>query len=292
MAIRKIEKGLSKLDYHHLKNNYNDSNPYNASHEANLPTNFELKTITLEDIDQGLFIEFNKRFVIRDKQMPLISGDAEIASISMQNYEQFDTEKGYLNPPFLIFTRTAAEKKFRTNPTYKKVLYSVPKKKAQGVVFEEYISEGPINYELTYEFKFVTDFRESVNQMEQQLNAYFRNKRNIFTVNSERFSVGPTDQNKVGDLEIMNREELSMNTLYVLTFNLKVWCYTFDASTVQKRERPNSYSLNMVVKNDDGDVLGETVDKIQVEQFDITDKYPMHPTDEQDAERMRPKPNA
>lgn len=275
MAIRKINKELKKSEYHHLKNNYNDSNVYNPSHDANLPTNFELKTITLEDIDQGVYIEFNKRFNIRGKLMPLIPGDAEVTSIHMQNFEQFDAEKGYLNGPFLIYTRTSTEKRFRTNPAYKKLLYAIPKKKAQGIVIEEYIGEGPISYELMYEFKFVSDFRESMNQMEEQLNDYFRNKRNIFTVNNERFSIGPADQNKIGQLELLNREEAAQRTLYVLTFNLKVWCYTFDASRVQKRERPNTYNIDIVVKDSKEQVIDEST---YIEKYEMdNDPFVEHP---------------
>jgi hypothetical protein len=283
MAIRKINKGLKKSDYHHLKNNYNDSNPYNPSHEANLPTNFELKTITLEDVDQGLWIEFNKRFTVRGKQMPLIPGDAEVTSMHMQNFEQFDVEKGYLNGPFLIYTRVSTEKKFRTNPGYKKVLYTVPKMKAQGVVIEEYIGEGPINYELIYEFKFITDFREGMNQFEEQLNDYFRNKRNIFQVNNERFSVGPVEQGKIGDLEMINKEDVGLRSLYVFTFRLKVWCYTIDASKVQKRERPNTFSIDIVVKNDKDEVVEENSENITIERFE-TNNTPWfeHPDDEKE----------
>lgn len=237
-------------------------------------------TITLEDVDQGLWIEFNKRFVIMGKQMPLIPGDAEVTSIHMQNFEQFDMEKGYLNGPFLIFTRTSTEKKFRTNPGYKKVLYTVPKMKAQGVVIEEYIGEGPINYELVYDFKFVSNFREAMNQMEEQLNNYFRNKRNIFTVNNERFSIGPTDQGKIGDLEMVNKEDGSQRTLYVLNFRLKVWCYTFDASKVQKRERPNTFQIDIIVKDDKDVVIEENSDKITIEHQGIyTDPWHKHEVD-------------
>jgi hypothetical protein len=64
MAIRKPNwnENFGKTDYKHLKSNYNDSNIRNSSHNANLPTNFNLKTITLEDCDRAVYEEFNKRF--------------------------------------------------------------------------------------------------------------------------------------------------------------------------------------------------------------------------------------
>ena len=179
---------------------FNDSNDMNVSHKVDQPTNFNLSAITLEDIDQGIFREFDKRFVIGDKIMALYSGDAETTSLPMMNAENYDVAKGFLSWPFLIYTRTDTKKIWRTSPAYKKVMYAVPKKKAQGIVIEEYISEGPINYELLYEFKFITYFREHCNQMEEQMNFYFRNKRSTFNVGTEKFTIGPENKDNLGTI--------------------------------------------------------------------------------------------
>lgn len=248
---------------------YNDSNKHNSSHKVTIPTNFNLPSITLEDIDQGVFQEFNNRFIVDGKQMPLFNGDAETTSLPFMNEEKFDHQKGFLAWPFFVFTRTSTNKMFRTSPAFKQVLYAVPKKKAQGIVIEEYISTGPINYELEYEFKFITYFREECNNMEEQMNAYFKNKRNVFVVCNERFSIGPVNKDKIGSIEMIGRDEASQITMYVITFNLKVWAWTRDMQDMQKRERPNSYTLTFAVKDKIGDDCIRTTDVIQLEQFTI-----------------------
>lgn len=252
----------------------NTSNPHNSSHQEDTPTDFNLSTITLEDIDQGVFQEFHNRFVIDDRNMALFSGDAETTSLPMMNYEQYDQEKGFLNWPFFVYTRTESNKILRTNPSYKQVIYATPKKKAQGIVIEEYITEGPINYELIYEFKFITYFREEANAMEQQMNYYFRNKRNIIVVGKERFSIGPA-QNPLCTIDLVSRNEAAQITMYVLNFKLKLWCWTRDLLTMQKRERPNSYSFNFVVKDGSPEAQTSRIvskESINLEQYVVTNK--------------------
>jgi hypothetical protein len=128
MPIRKrsINDAKGYTDYTHLKSNYNDSNISNYSHYSNLPTNFNLKEITLEDCDRAVFEEFNKRFKVGEKWIGLILLDAELTSIHMQNFEQFDLDKGYLNGPFFTIFRNKTLPKYRTNPSYKPVVYVVP----------------------------------------------------------------------------------------------------------------------------------------------------------------------
>lgn len=247
----------------------NTSNKHNASHQAELPTNFNLAAITLESIDQGVYQEFNNRFVIGDKNMVLFSGDAETTSLPMMNFESFDQGKGFLNWPFFVFTRTETNKVLRTSPTFKQVLFAVPKMKAQGIVIEEYLSEGPINYELIYDFKFITYFREEANQMEQQMNHYFRGKRNIIEICKERFSVGPAQQ-QLCTLDMVNRDEAAQMTMYVLTMKLKVWCWTRRGSEdMQKRERPNSYSFEFIIKDKGKKNNNTAANAINVEEFVI-----------------------
>ena len=71
---RSINSQGAYSDYPHLVSNYNDSNINNPSQQANLPTNYELKSITLEDCDRSVYEELNKRFRVGEKQMPLIYG--------------------------------------------------------------------------------------------------------------------------------------------------------------------------------------------------------------------------
>lgn len=253
----------------------NTSNPHNSSHKQDTPTNFELAAITLEDIDQGVFQEFHNRFVIDDKNMALFCGDAETTSLPMMNYESFDQEKGFLNWPFFVYTRKESNKVLRTNPSYKQVVYAVPKKKAQGIVIEEYITEGPINYELIYDFKFITYFREEANAMEMQMNHYFRNKRNVIVVQKERFSIGPAS-NPMCTLDMVSRDEAAQITMYVLTFKLKLYCWTRRGiEDMQKRERPNSYTFNFVVKDGNKDYETNRIiskESINLEQYIISNK--------------------
>lgn len=272
---RSINSANGYTDYPHLKSNYNDSNINNFSHQSNIPTNFNLKEITLEDCDRGVYEEFNKRFKVGEKFMGLIVLDAELTSVHMQNFEQYDLDKGYLNGPFFTIFRKKAIPKYRTNPAYKKVVYVVPKQKPQGIVFEEWITEGPLSYELIYELKFITNYREYTNTMEHEMRWYFRNKRNIIIVNNERFSIGPEDYNTIAELEIVNRENIDQKTMYVLTFTLKLDCWTRDLSTMQKRERPNRYALDIQVTDKLKSVSDPT---ILIERLDLDNKdYPTHP---------------
>ena len=253
----------------------NTSNPHNSSHKEDTPTNFELSAITLEDIDQGVFQEFHNRFVVDDKNMALFSGDAETTSLPMMNYEGFDQEKGFLNWPFFVYTRKESNKVLRTNPSFKQVIYATPKKKAQGIVIEEYITEGPINYELIYEFKFITYFREEANAMEEQMNHYFRNKRSVLVVMKERFSIGPVST-PMCTLDMVSRDEASQITMYVLTWRLKLWCWTRRGiADMQKRERPNSYTFDFVVKDGAPDMETNRIvskESINLDTYVITNK--------------------
>ena len=156
--------------------------------------------------------------------------------------EQFDLNKGFLNGPFFTMFRTKSIPKFRTNPAYKPVVYTIPKKKANGIVYEEWLGRGPLRYELMYELKFISNFREYTNHFETQIREYFCNKRNIIICNNERFSIGPADQDTLAELEIVDRDDVQEGTLYVLTFSLKLECFTRDMENIQKRERHNKYT--------------------------------------------------
>ncbi len=245
-------------DLHFLRHNEYDT----YLDKVGVPSNFELKPISLEDIDVAVYQEFNKRFKIREKFMPLISGDAEITSIHMENYEQYDQDKQFLNGPYFIFTRTKTLPMYRTAQVQKSAVYAVPKMKAQGLVIEEWICEPPIVHELTYEFKFITVFRESMNEMQTQFAYYFRNKRNVIVVNGERFSVGPDSQDDFGDLDTVNRDDVDSRTNYMYTFKMKLYGWTRSES-IFKRERPNSMTLDIKIAPDDKS-QSYTLDRFEV----------------------------
>jgi hypothetical protein len=259
IRYRSTNSAYDYTDYKHLRSKYNQSGFSNPSHDENVPTNFNLKEITLEDCDRGVYEEFNKRFRIANKWMPLIVLDAELVSIHYQNYEQYDTDKQYLNGPYFTIFRKKAVPTHRTNPAFKPAVYVVPKMKAQGIVFEEWITEGPLSYDLIYELKFISNFREYTNEMEHQMRHYFRNRRNIIIVNTERFSIAPTEIDTLAEVEIINRESVEQKTLYVSTYELKLQCWTRDLSNMQKRERPNTFRLDI-----------ETVDSLGKTQKDKT----------------------
>ena len=179
-----------------------------------------------------------------------------------------------MNWPFFVYTRKETNKVLRTNPSYKQVLYAVPKKKAQGIVIEEYISEGPINYELIYDFKFITYFREEANEMEEQMNHYFRNKRNVIVICKERFSIGPAG-GPLCTIDMVSRDDASQITMYVLNFKLKLYCWTRRGiEDMQKRERPQSYTIDFIMRDKDIDNT-TSKDSYNIDQYVIPNKtYP------------------
>jgi len=278
MAIKKrsinAQKGYS--DYEHLKTNYNTSGINNYSHKEDIHTNYNLTSITLEDLDMAVYTEFNKRFRIGEKEMPVLLLDAEVSSLMNQNYEQFDQDKGFLNLPFLTMFRTKTTRIRKTNPTNKMVAYAIPVKKANGIVIEEYITEAPIEYELLYELKLITNYRQSTNEMEEQMAYYFRNKRNMILFNGERFVIGPASSDTLGEVEIINRETIDQRTLYMTTYTLRMWAYTRDVSNMQKRERPNKFQLDINVKDSVNTESSSSI--INVERYELdTNKLPDHP---------------
>lgn len=241
MALRKPTKST----YPQVYTNYNESSDLNPSREVDYFTNYINRTITLETVDQAVWQEFNNRFTIAQKQIGLISLDSEISTMQEENIKQYDQLKQYLNFPIFTFWRTNTGKEYRVSPTNKMVMYAIPKKKAQGTVYEEYITPPPTLVKLTYEFKFLTTYRDHTNTFEQYMNEYFKNKRNIILFEQERFEIQPSNANELGTLDTVEREGSSGQSLYVLTYQLIVSAYLRDAKQVQKRERPNTYSLRI-----------------------------------------------
>jgi len=279
---RSINAQGFQTDYKHLVGNYNISGINNPSNYVNLPTNFNLKSISLENIDQSVFREFDQRFLINNRPMPLILLDAEYSSVQQQNYVQFDQSQGFLNLPFFTFYRKDSKTQWRTNPGYKQVIYSIPKKKANGIVIEDYITEPPVHRILYYELSFISNYREHTNKIDEQMTDYFRNKRNIIIHDGERFVIGPTEQGTIGEVELINREDVEQRTLYLTTYNLRLWCYTRDLSKMQKIERPNQVSLNLVVSDSKCSFETKNVYNINQYEFQLTD-YPTENTPEQQA---------
>lgn len=230
--------------------NTNDTNLHNSSHKVDHDTNFNLRSISLTDIDLVVKLEFHERFNIDGELIPLYFGDAPSNSLENMNSDKFDEEKDFLQLPFFIFSRITSTPKYRSNPGKKYILYAVPKKKAQGTVIEEYISTGPQNWELIYEFKFATHYRESANEMEIQFQRYFMNKRNIINLEGERFSIGSAQQGQLTTLDIVNGDNDADATIYVVSCQLKMFCWTRDLDQMEKRERPNSYTIDIIVRDD------------------------------------------
>jgi len=243
---------------------FNDSNSHNSSHRVDHDTNFNLRSITLTDIDLAVQLEFNERFQVDGQLMPLYFGDAPANSLQNQHLENFDAEKDFLQLPFFIFSRTSSTPKYRTNPSKKYVVYAAPKMKPQGMVIEEYITTGPQNWELTYEFKFATHYRESANEMEIEFQSYFMNKRNIINYEGERFSIGPLNGQQLTNLDVVDGTNDSEPTTYIVTAQLKMYCWTRNIDQMQKRERPNSYTIDIKVRDDMSSKNGQDIDRIVV----------------------------
>lgn len=218
--------------------------------EIDPKTNFVLKPITLEDLDKLVFDTFNNRFTINEKTINLINLDSDLVSMEYENPQQFDKDKGYLNLPYFTVWRKSTKKLTRTSSSNKSVIYSIPKSKGnQGIVYEEYICPPPVFLELEYDFQFITTFRQSTNDFEQAMLEVFRNKRISLVLYGERFELSPIDPEVLGSLEVVDREGSNGQSLYVLSYNFKLWAYTRDLKDLQKRERINTFSLKIVEKN-------------------------------------------
>lgn len=269
---RSINSQNGYTDYRHLKSDFNSASFNNPVHGGNEPTNFILKSITLEDCDRSVFEEFNERFKIGEVDMPVMLLDAELLSLMQQNLQQYDSDKTYLNFPMFTLFRKKSTPKYRTNAAYKKTMYTVPKQTANGLIYEDYISEAPLSYDLIYDVKFITNRRDFTNEMEIHMRHYFRNKRNIIIINGFRFSIGPEDFANMSEVEIVNRENLEQKTIYVTTYSLKLECFVFNKDNVQKRERTNRILLDINVKG------VKKSDPIVFERYDLQlKKYPQHP---------------
>ena len=243
---------------------FNDSPDGSTSHATEMNTNFSLRPINLIDVDKAVFTEFDRRFKIAQKDIPVTLSDAEIVSLNFQNWEQLDIDQTYLGLPMFLMTRTNTKNKFRTNPHYKQLMYAIPKQKPQGVVIEEWIVEGPTCTELTYEFIFASNYREHINQFEEQMSYYFRNRVNVILHEGERFQIRPSDIGELAKLESVNRNAVDLRTVYVLTYEIRVDAWLRSENQIQKRERPNSLTIEIKERSPGGD--------IQIDSLKLIDK--------------------
>jgi hypothetical protein len=245
MALRKS----TKKEYPAVFSDYNNTPASNPSHLVDDNTNFNLRPITLENIDEVVWSAFNTRFNIGGKYITLIPLDADVASLKFQNPLQFNEKKGYLNLPYFTMWRSSTAPMTRTSPTNKPIIYAIPKQKPQGVVYEEWIMPPPQMLKVNYTFKFVTSFREHLNQFEQYMLEYFKNKRNILILDNERFEIQPSNLEQISSIEVADKEGSVGQSLYIATYELFVTAYLRDISQIQKRERPNIMSLQIVERS-------------------------------------------
>lgn len=223
--------------------NSNDSNPMNFSHRTEQEnTSFELQVIELEDLDMMVINFFDNYFTIDGKNLRLINGMVDVASVKFLYPEIYNQEKETFIKPIFTVKRTNVSPKFRSNASYKPNVYVIPQMKPQGLVYTEY-TVTPVKYiDIEYEFIFLTTFKDTQNELITAIREYFANKRNILEMNGERFTIRPTD-----DLERLfdNDESTDINRPkeYILSFSMTLEGYLRSKDSIQKRERPNNYTV-------------------------------------------------
>jgi hypothetical protein len=265
MSLRK----RTKLEFPQVVSTYNQTNPLNPSHFVDANTDFFLRPITLENIDQAVFEALHRKFTVAQKPLNLIPLDAELASMRFQNPQSFDTLKQYLNLPYFTMWRTQMQQIVRSSNTNRPTIYVVPTHKPQGTVYTEYIMPPPPMIKLSYTFKFVTTYREYLNELEQQFLEYFKNKRNVIVMDNERFEIMPNEQFILGALDTVDREGATGQTLYVVTYELQVIAYTRDITQILKRERPNLLNVRLSERSGEQlDTLSQTVTRLPTTGID------------------------
>jgi len=241
----------------------NLTNSQNYSHLVDEKTNFVLRPITLENIDEAVFREFHRRFKIAGKDLDLLMMDAEVGSLRFQNPERFDEIKEFLSLPYFTFWRKESQPLYRTSPSNKPAIYVIPKMKPQGLVYEEWITPHPIMTKFPFIFKFISTLRDNVNQFERYMLEYFKNKRNVIVLDNERFEIMPSDYKKPSTLEVKERQKQGQS-LYVITYEIDLIGYLRDAKDIQKRERPNKLLITLKEKSDRENITGETIGNYEV----------------------------
>jgi hypothetical protein len=244
-----LGKKRPRTQYPQTESNYNETADLNPSHDVDTFTNYITRDITLESMDMALWQEFHQRFQISGKTLNLITLDSEISTMQADNLAQFDNIKQYINFPMFTIWRSKTSPLFRVSPTYKPLIYAIPRKKAQGTVYDEYIVNPPQMVKLTYEMKFLTTFRDHTNQFEQLIANYFKGRRGVIQFDFERFEIQMENKDELATLDMVDREGSTGQSLYVLSYEIALTGYLRRAADVQKRERPNSYSLRITEKS-------------------------------------------
>ena len=234
-----------------VNSNFNQSSENHYVHLVDEQTNYFLRPISYETIDEAVFNNFNNKFKVGGKLQSLILLDKEAASIRYENYGQYDLLTEYLIPPFFTMWRVGTSPLFRTSPAHKIINYLKPVKKDGGLIYEEYIMPAPRWEVLTYDFKFITNFRERINEIEDQFNEYFKNKRNVITLDTgEKFEIKPKNQDERGSLEKLTRNSNQLQFSYVISYQFDVIGYIRKNENIQKRERPNKIEYS--IQENDG----------------------------------------
>lgn len=213
-------------------------------------TSYIPRSITYEDIDRAVFNELDQKFVINGKPVKIILLDAPYQNQINQAPHLTDNvpkhANTFLSYPYITFWRNGSIKKYRVSPSNRGVAYSIPKYKKDkgGLVYEQYTMLPPRREILSYEIKFYSMFRGHINQIQEQVLEYFKNKYNTVTCDGERFTIYPNDMESPVSIDASQRGDSPLQSAYVLTLDVKVDCYLRDASQVQVREVPARLALS------------------------------------------------
>lgn len=246
MALRNPNKKKQRKYFDNTESilKFNQSNPNSLSHNLEQEnTSFELQEITLEDLDMMVINYFDNYFTINGKKQRLINGMIDSVSVKHLYPEIYNKEKETLIYPIFTIKRNNVSPRDRTNPSYKPNVYVIPEMKPQGLVYSEYVV-NPVQYmDITYDFLFVTSFKETINEMVVQVRDYFKNKRNVINFNVDRFTIKPADYTSM----FSENESDSPDTPkeFMLSFSFIVEGYLRPKDSIVKREMPNSYTLEI-----------------------------------------------
>ncbi len=253
------EQFKNRNEFPELYPDFNDTSSLNYSQWVDEDGNFNPREIDYELIDKSVYESLNQRFMIAGKPMPIIVLDRDFLSVRYENYQQYDTLQEYLSPPFFTMYRTGTRPLWRVNPLYKPTIYSIPKKKDVGVVYELYKMPPPRWEIMTYEFKFISNYRERANEFENQMNEYFKNKRNIITIDTgDRFVIKPSNQDERAITEKLAGSSNNIQRVYALTYTLEVIGYLRDPKLVEKVEKKSVIEYQII---ESGKISGENIQK-------------------------------
>lgn len=245
MAIKRRKNQLPDFD-----TDYNQTSDLHPTRDVDQQTNWFLRPITYEIIDEAVFNYFDQRFTIAAKAMPLINLDSDITTQRQRHYQQHDKLKEFLNPPFLTMWRsgTGAMPGLRVSPMNRATsIYTIPEQRPNGIVYVQYITPPPRWETLSYELTFVSTYRERTNAFEEQMNELFKNKRIVIVIDTgERFEMRIANGDQRGELERTHPSNNELQSLYFVKYSLELWAYLRDPDNVKKREKKNAVSIDIV----------------------------------------------